>query len=324
MAHADQALGPPLRIGVSACLLGQDVRWNGGHKRDSYLLGTLDPYVQWIPVCPEVEIGLGTPRETIRLVDEGGDIFLRGTKSGSDHTDEMNSWSRDRVQHLAGMNLHGFILKKDSPTCGLFRVKVYRENSMPERVGRGLFAEQLVKQLPILPMEEEGRLRDPGLRENFIRRLFTYQRWTELLATDPSPAGLIRFHTAHKLTLLANSPDHYKRLGQLVAQAGKLPGGELSIAYGQLLMEGLSKPSSRGKHVNVLQHLLGFVKDELDDGDKHELLGVIEDYRQGMVPLIVPLTLMRHHLRRADTPDWVHQQVYLNPYPKELALLSHV
>lgn len=315
---------PLLRVGVSSCLLGEEVRWNGGHKRDSYLLGTLAEYVEWVPVCPEVEIGLGTPREPIRLVDQDGQLLLVGSDSGSDHTQPMVDWSRRYMLGLPELNLHGYILKKDSPSCGLFRVKVYGEGPIPERSGQGLFARELVQAFPLLPVEEEGRLNDPALRENFIRRLFTYRRWVELLEADPSPSGLIAFHSAHKLTMLAQSPEHYKRMGQLVARAGVLPWDELSAQYGELLMTGMSQASSRGKHVNVMQHLMGFVKDQIDGDDKSELLSLMRDYQAGLVPLIVPLTLLKHLLRRSEVPEWVYEQVYLNPFPKELSLLNHV
>ncbi|MFP3855102.1 MAG: YbgA family protein, partial [Anaerolineales bacterium] len=209
-------------------------------------------------------------------------------------------------------------------SCGLFRVKVYNDKNVPERTGRGIFAAELTKAYPLLPLEEEGRLHDMRLRENFFQRVFTYRRWMEMLIENPTPSGLIEFHSAHKLTLMAHSPRHYKELGQLTAQAGKLTWDELTANYGQLLMERLSTSASRGKHANVLQHLMGFLKDHLSVDEKSELLGIIEDYRTELLPLIVPLTLIKHHFRRHPVPDWVHQQIYLEPHPKELALLNHV
>jgi uncharacterized protein YbgA (DUF1722 family) len=203
-------------------------------------------------------------------------------------------------------------------------VRVYDEKGMPQRVGTGIFAREVMKRLPLLPLEEEGRLHDMGLRENFVERIFVYYRWVRLLEEDPTPGGLVRFHTAHKLTLMAHSPAHYQEMGRLVAQAGTLPWEELAGTYGGLLMGGLAVLGTPGKHSNVLQHLMGFLKEALSKEDKAELLGLIEDYRRGLVPLIVPLTLLRHHLRRQAVPDWVDQQVYLNPYPKELMLRNHV
>jgi uncharacterized protein YbgA (DUF1722 family)/uncharacterized protein YbbK (DUF523 family) len=315
---------PTIRLGVSTCLLGEEVRYDGGHKLDRFLVNTLGPFVEWVPVCPEFEIGLGVPRESLRLVGDLEAPRLVAPKSGQDHTERMQTWARERLEELAAVMLHGFIFKKDSPSSGLFRVRVYDDKGMPNRVGTGIFPRELMKRFPLLPLEEEGRLHDMRLRENFIERIFVYYRWTHLLEEDPTPGGLVRFHTAHKLTLMAHSPSHYQEMGRLVAQAGSLPWEELVETYGRLLMEGLKVLGTPGKHTNVLQHLMGFLKDVLSKEDKAELLGLIEDYRMGLVPLIVPLTLLKHHLSRHPIPDWVHQQVYLNPYPKELMLRNHV
>jgi len=315
---------PTIRLGVSTCLLGEEVRYDGGHKLDRFLVNTLGSFVEWVPVCPEVEIGLPTPRESMRLVGDPEAPRLIAPKSGQDHTERMQTWARERLEELATVKLHGFIFKKDSPSSGLFRVRVYDQNGMPQRVGTGIFPREVMKRFPLLPLEEEGRLNDMPLRENFIERIFAYYRWMRLLEEDPTPGGLVRFHTAHKLTLMAHSPSHYQELGRLVAQAGSLPWEELVETYGRLLMEGLEVLGTPGKHTNVLQHLMGFLRDALSKDDKAELLSLIEDYRQGLVPLIVPLTLLQHHLRRHPVPDWVHQQVYLNPYPKELMLRNHV
>ena len=214
--------------------------------------------------------------------------------------------------------------KKNSLSSGLFRVKVYDEHSNPSRTGTGIFPRAVMQRFPLLPLEEEGRLNDLPLRENFIEWVFAYYRWTEMLKNEPTPGGLVRFHTAHKLTLMAHSPKHYQELGRLVAQAGALPWEEMIATYGRLFMEGLALLGTWRKHVNVLQHLMGYLKKDLPGEDKQELLGLIEDYRQELVPLIVLLMLLKHHLRRHAVPDWVHQQVYLNPYPKELMLRNHV
>jgi uncharacterized protein YbgA (DUF1722 family)/uncharacterized protein YbbK (DUF523 family) len=315
---------PTIRLGVSTCLLGERVRYDGGHKRDLFLINTLGRYVEWVSVCPEFEIGLGVPRESLRLVGDPEAPRLIAPKSGQDHTERMQTWARERLEELAAVKLHGFIFKKDSPSSGLFRVRVYDQNGMPQRVGTGIFPHEVMKRFPLLPLEEEGRLHDMRLRENFVEQVFVYYRWTCLLEEDPTPGGLVRFHTAHKLTLMAHSPSHYQEMGRLVAQAGSLPWEKLLETYGRLLMEGLKVLGTPGKHTNVLQHLMGFLKDALSKEDKAELLGLIEDYRQGLVPLIVPLTLLKHHLNRYPVPDWVHQQVYLNPYPKELMLRNHV
>ncbi len=320
----DDARDCTIRLGISRCLLGENVRYDGGHKRDRFLTDTLGRFVEWVPVCPEVEIGLPIPRESLRLVGDPEDPRLIAPKSGQDHTERMQSWAQGRLEELATARLHGFVFKKDSPSSGLFRVRVYDKNGMPRRVGTGIFAREVTKRFPLLPVEEEGRLHDMGLRENFIDRVFAYHRWTCMLEGNPTPGGMVQFHTAHKLTVLAHSPSHYKEMGRMVAQAGSLPWGEAVQTYGSLLMEGLKVLTSPGKHTNVLQHLMGFLRDDLTGDDKAELLDLIEDYRQGLVPLIVPMTLLRHHLRGNEVPDWVHQQVYLYPYPKELMLRNHV
>jgi uncharacterized protein YbgA (DUF1722 family)/uncharacterized protein YbbK (DUF523 family) len=315
---------PVLRLGISSCLLGESVRYDGGHKKDLFLINTLGRYVEWVAVCPEVEIGLGTPRDSLRLVGEPEAPRMVAPESGADHTDKMQSWARRRLEELAALKLDGYVLKKNSPSCGLFRVRVYGEKGRAARSGRGIFAHQLVSRLPLLPVEEEGRLHDLRLRENFISRVFAHHRWSRLLEEEPSPGGLVRFHTAHKLTLLSHSPRHYRQMGPLVARAGSRGWDELSADYGGLFMEALKLHGTPGKHTGVMQHLMGFLKGALSSEDKAELLGLIEDYRGGLVPLVVPLTLLRHHLGRHPVPDWVHQQVYLNPYPKELMLKNHV
>ena len=313
-----------IRLGVSKCLLGEKIRYDGGHKLDLFLVNTLGRYAEWVPVCPEVEIGLPIPRESLRLVGDPEAPRLVAEKSGHDYTDTMQAWARTRLEQLATLNLHGFVFKKNSPSSGLFRVRVYDQHGVPARVGTGIFPREVIKHFPLLPLEEEGRLHNMQLRENFIERIFVYCRWTRLLDENPTPGGLVQFHTAHKLTMMAHSPSHYQEMGRLVAQAGKLPWTEAVETYGTLLMEGLKRLGTPGKHANVLQHLMGFLKDGLAREDKEELLGLIEDYRRGLVPLIVPLTLLQHHLRRHAVPDWVHQQVYLHPYPKELMLRNHV
>jgi uncharacterized protein YbgA (DUF1722 family)/uncharacterized protein YbbK (DUF523 family) len=315
---------PTIRVGVSTCLLGEEVRYDGGHKLDRYLVNTLGHYFEWVPVCPEVEMGLSTPRESMRLIGDPEVPRLIAPKSGHDYTEQMQTWARERLEQSDVADLHGFIFKKDSPSSGLFRVRVYNEHGMPQKVGTGMFPREVMKRFPLLPLEEEGRLNDMPLRENFIERVFAYYRWTELLENEPTTGGLVRFHTAHKLTLMAHSPVHYQEMGRLVAQAGTIPWDELSDTYGRQLMEGLQVLGKPGKHVNVMQHLMSFLKTHLSREDKAELLALMEDYRQGLVPLVVPLTLLKHHLNRHPVPDWVHRQVYLNPYPKELMLRNHV
>jgi len=316
------AFEPTLRLGISSCLMGEEVRWNGGHKRDRFLIGLLSDHVEWFPLCPEVEIGLGTPRETIHLIGSVDRPRLVGRQSGDDHTETMQAWARDRLEEIAGWNLHGFILKRASPSCGLFRVKVQNDKGMPEHTGRGIFARELAERFPLLPLEEEGRLTDLGLRENFIERVFVYERWQRLLRDNPTPSGLVDFHTRHKMTVMAHSPEIYRELGQIVA-AGKTPWPQLAATYSERLFAALAVQATRGRHRNVLHHLMGFIKNEITAQDKRELLEAIDDYAAGLTPLLVPLTLLKHHFRRHATPGWVGQQLYLDPYPKEMMLRSH-
>ncbi len=305
--------------------MGEEVRFDGGHKRDPSLIHTLGRHVAWVHVCPEFEFGLGVPREPLRLVQAAGGPRVIAQRSGSDHTDGMRAWSVERVERLAALDLHGFVLKKNSPSCGLHCVKVYSPGGgAPARDGRGVFAQVLADRLRLLPLEEEGRLCDPRLRENFIERVFAYQRWTELLRDDASPRGLVRFHAAQKYALLAHSTRHYKALGQIVAQAGGTPWAELVAAYGPTYMAALGVLATPGKQTNVLQHLAGHLRRELDDGDRAELAEVIASYRAGLVPLAVPLTLLRHHFRRTPGNEWAQRQVYLNPHPHELMVPDSV
>jgi uncharacterized protein YbgA (DUF1722 family)/uncharacterized protein YbbK (DUF523 family) len=313
----------PIRIGISSCLLGEKVRFDGGHKRDAFIVDTLGQFFEWVPVCPEMEIGLGTPRETLRLIGSSEAPQLMAIKSQQDHTDAMQRYAARRLQELAPLNLHGYILKKDSPSCGMERVRVYAQGGAAQRNGRGLFAAALMQHFPLLPVEEEGRLHDMRLRENFIARVFAYHRWHNLVARHPQPKHLVRFHTQHKLTLMAHSRKHYQLLGRLSAQAGTRPMPELLHAYGTILMQGLKVKATTKKHANVLYHLLGYLKRSLEAQDKEEMVACIENYRQGLIPLVVPLTLLQHHFRRHPVP-WVLEQTYLQPYPAELMLRNHV
>jgi uncharacterized protein YbgA (DUF1722 family)/uncharacterized protein YbbK (DUF523 family) len=312
-----------VRIGVSSCLLGQKVRFDGGHKRDAFLVDTFGEFVEWVPVCPELEVGMGLPREPIRLLRSGAGIRLVGVKSATDHTDSMTRYSARRAEKLARENLDGYILKKDSPSCGMERVKVYDPNGSPARSGRGLFAEALIARFPLLPVEEEGRLSDPRLRDNFVERVFAFRRLRELWAGRWTIGGLVRFHTAHKLTLLAHSPATYKALGQLVAVAATRPRAEARAAYEEGFMRGMATMATPRRHANVLQHMLGYFREVLDDDSRAELAQSIADYQQGLLPLVVPITLFRHHVRRCGV-SYLAGQTYLEPHPKELMLRNHV
>ena len=312
-----------IRIGISSCLLGQKVRFDGGHKRDAFLVDTFGTFVEWVPVCPEVELGLGTPREALRLVRKGDEIRMVNTRSGRDISTEMRQWAQARVDALAGERLCGYVLKKDSPSCGMERVKIYADAGMAEKNGRGFFAEALMARFPRLPVEEEGRLSDPRLRDNFVERVFAYVRVRALFAARWTIGDLVRFHTAHKMALLAHSTEMYTELGRLVARAKSLDRGDVETRYRELFMDALAKMATARKHTNVLLHMAGHFKELLDSDEKQELLTSVEDYRLGLVPLIVPLTLIKHHVRRHKV-EYLAGQVYLDPHPKELMLRNHV
>jgi uncharacterized protein YbgA (DUF1722 family)/uncharacterized protein YbbK (DUF523 family) len=313
----------PIRIGISSCLLGEKVRFDGGHKNDAYIVHTLGQFFQWVPVCPEMELGLGTPRESLRLVGTLEAPHLVAHRSQLDHTEAMQRYAAERLAALAEIGLHGYILKKDSPSCGMERVRVYGQDGGAQRRGRGLFAAAFMQRFPLLPVEEEGRLQDMRLRENFITRVFAYHRWSAFVALPPTPRELVRFHTQHKMTLMAHSRSHYQTLGRLVARAGELPLPELLPAYGETFMAGLRVKATPSKHANVLYHLLGHLKKVLTADDKAEMVAHIEAYSQGLVPLVVPLTLFKHYFRLHPLP-WVLEQTYLQPYPAELMLQNHV
>lgn len=303
-----------IRIGISACLLGQEVRFDGGHKRDPFLTDVLGPHVEWVPVCPEVEVGMGTPRETLRLVRAGPDVRMVTTRTGLDCTARMNGWARRRVAALAREDLDGYVLKSDSPSCGMERVKVFSGAGPASRDGRGLFANVLLAEFPLLPAEEEGRLRDPRLRENFIERVFAHRRLKDHFAGRWSAASLVAFHTAHKLSLLAHSTTAYRELGRLVADSVQRPRGELRQEYERLFMTTLARPATIRRHTSVLMHMAGHLKRRLDAASRREVAGCIEEYRAGAVPLVVPLTLIAHHVRVHDV-EYLAGQTYLLPLP---------
>lgn len=316
-----------IRIGVSACLLGEAVRYDGGHKRDPYLTETLGRFATFVPICPEMELGLGVPRETIRLEQHGaGANRLVAPKSGRDLSAAMAGYAASRASEIAAMELDGYVLKRGSPSCGLFRVPVHRgKGRPPARNGRGAFADALARALPDLPMEEEGRLTDPRLREAFVERVFAHRRVRRLFARHWRIGDLVAFHASEKMLLLAHTPSAVPALGRLVAGDGTRPraGNRLAMAYRQGYLEALARPATPARHTNVLQHMAGHLKKHLDTESRAELAGLIADYRAGLVPLVVPLTLLRHHVRIHGIA-WLAAQSYLSPHPKELMLRNHV
>lgn len=310
-------------VGISSCLLGEEVRFDGQHKRDAYINGTLSQFFEFVPVCPEVAVGLGVPREPIRLVaDKGEPVRVVGSRTPDlDVTEDLHAYGRQQAAELP--HIHGYILKKGSPSCGMERVKVYKPDGHPLTTSAGAYAESFMAERPLLPVEEEGRLGDPMLRENFIERVFVHERWHREVAAEPTPSALVAFHSAHKLLLMAHDQQAYRRLGRLVAEAGSGDIEETVSTYFGELMTALRKPATRKGHANVLYHLMGYLKDHLDGEDKQELTDLIESYRTGYVPLIVPITLLNHHFRRHPQP-YVASQVYLQPHPAELMLRNRV
>jgi uncharacterized protein YbgA (DUF1722 family)/uncharacterized protein YbbK (DUF523 family) len=304
-------------IAISSCLLGQEVRYDGGHKHNGYITQSLGRYFEYLPFCPEVAIGLGIPRPAIQLVQVENTIRVRSAKDpGLDVTEQLQDYARSVVPALAGVC--GYIFKRASPSCGMERVKVYKDGNLYGN-DQGVYAATIMQALPNLPAEEEGRLMDPVLRENFIERVFVYHRWQQLLRDGLSAQALVDFHTIHKFSLLAHDEISYRELGKLVAVAGSRELEQLAAEYLGRMMRALATPATRKTHTNVLMHIMGYLKTKLTAGDKQELLEILDKYRLGQVPLIVPITLFRHFLRRFPD-EYIQQQVYLSPHPDELML----
>jgi uncharacterized protein YbgA (DUF1722 family)/uncharacterized protein YbbK (DUF523 family) len=312
-----------IKLGVSSCLLGERVRYDGGHKLDHFLTDTLGAYVDWVLVCPEVESGLSVPREAMHLVGDVEAPRLVTIRTGVDHTSRMRRWTKKKVTTLAAEDLCGFVFKSRSPSSGMRGVKIYSPEGIPISTGSGIFAKAFQDRFPLLPVEDEGRLHDPGLRENFIERVIVYKRWQEFMASDRTIGRLVSFHTSHKLLVMAHSPKHYSALGKLVADPKQYKHEELFEQYCATLMEGLLLLATVRKNTNVLQHMAGYFKQQLSPDEKKELQDVIANYHQELAPLIVPITLLQHYVRKYNA-DYLKQQSYLNPTPLELMLRNHV
>lgn len=312
-----------IKVGISSCLLGQQVRYNGGHKQSDLCTGELSRYFDYVPSCPELGAGLGVPRPAIRLIgDPQSPRAVRVDDVTFDVTDALHAYADQRIPELDG--LCGYIFIKNSPSCGLFRVKVYQENGYPHQDGgRGLFAAALTRAMPLLPVEEDGRLQDPVLRENFITRVFAWHNWQVLRREGLSAAGLIDFHSRYKYTLMAHSPKDYQTLGRMLADAGRQDAEALGERYFTCLMQALQQPATRKTNTNVLMHLQGYLKQSLESREKEHMCEVIEQYRQGILPLVVPVTLLRHHFRQHLDP-YIERQAYLQPYPDDLKLRNRL
>jgi uncharacterized protein YbgA (DUF1722 family)/uncharacterized protein YbbK (DUF523 family) len=312
-----------IKLGISTCLLGENVRYDGSHKLDRFLTDTLGQYVEYVAVCPEVECGLSIPRESMHLEGDPESPRLITSRTKQDMTERMVRWAIKRVVELEKEGLYGFIFKSDSPSSGMERIKVYNEKGMPVKRGVGMFARIFMEHFPLLPVEEDGRLHDPKLRENFVERIFTLKRWREVLAQKESRGNIVDFHTKHKLLILSHSPNHYQTMGKLAAKAKEISLKDLFQQYQVLLMEALKLKTTPKKNSNVLMHMMGYFRDKLSSDEKQELLEVIDHYRHEYIPLIVPMTLISHYVRKYDQP-YLKQQVYLNPHPLELQLRNHV
>lgn len=313
-----------IKIGISSCLMGENVRFDSGHKKNDYVTGILKDYFEFSPFCPEVSIGLGIPRETIRLITVDDEIRCVGTKSDDlDVTEKLYQSAEDQKHWHT--ELSGYILKKDSPSCGMERVKLYKgtdKGGMAEKIATGLYAKRLMENFPHLPVEEEGRLSDPRLRENFIQRVYIYARWQEMEHDGFSLAGLQAFHAQHKYIFMSHNQNLGRTLGSSLANSDK-DINSLAAEYLELMMTLLKSIATRKNHVNTLQHIQGYLKNDLDAGDKEELRETIENYQKFLLPLIVPITLMRHHFRR-HPKGYIENSFYLKPHPGEMMLLNHI
>lgn len=321
-AEADAAGTARIRLLVSACLLGEKVRWDGGHKHDPFVADVLGRFVEYVRVCPEADCGLGTPRPTMHLVGDPASPRLV-SRTGADLTERMLGFVEEQLRALEREELCGYVCKKDSPSSGMARVKVYGEDGNPRRTGVGLFTAGFMRRFPLVPVEEEGRLHDPRLRESFIERIFCRRRWLDHVAGGRRRGRLVEFHADHKYLLLSHGRKGYDELGRLVASAADYSIEDLYAAYERGFMAALAQPATTRKTTDVLQHMAGFFKKHLSADEKAELQETIDSYRRSLVPLVVPVTLLKHHVRKYDVKQ-LARQVFLSPYPAELMLRNHV
>lgn len=311
-----------IRIGVSKCLLGEPVRFDGQHKHDHFITDTLGRYFEYVGVCPEVECGLGVPREPVRLVGDPGNPRLITTRTGIDHTDRMLRWAERRVAELEKEGLHGFIFKARSPSSGMENIKVYNEKGGVTGKAPGMFGKAFMEHFPSLPCEDEGRLNDPDLRENFVERVFTLWRFRAAMSANPTLAGLMAFHAANKFLIQSHNESLMREMGRELAGLKPREARAHIPRYEATLMRALRNLATVRKHTNILQHMLGYLRGKADEADRRELAAVIEDYHRGLIPLIVPVTLLRHHVVKQDVA-YLRGQYYLDPHPLELKLRNH-
>ena len=311
-----------IRIGVSKCLLGEPVRYDGQHKHDHFITDTLGRYFDYVGVCPEVECGLGVPREAMRLVGDPADPRLVTTRSGMDHTARMQAWIARRVVELEKEDLYGYIFKSRSPSSGMANVKVYTDKGGVTGKAPGLFAKAFMEHFPALPCEDEGRLNDPDLRENFIERVFTLWRYRQAVRASPTLATLMTFHARNKLLIQSHHEPLAREMGRELAGLNAREARAHVPRYEAKLMRALATLATVRKHTNILQHMFGYLRDVVDDDDRKELGEIIEDYHRELVPLIVPVTMLRHYVVKHGI-EYLKDQYYLNPHPIELKLRNH-
>ena len=312
-----------IKIGISSCLIGNDVRYDGDNKLDRYLRDMLGQFVEWVPVCPEVESGLSVPREAMYLVGDPVAPRLVTKFTGIEQGNRILGWAKKKLLYLEKVDICGFVFKARSPSCGLNDVKIHSRSGKACGKGAGIFAKAVIGRFPALPVENEEGMRNAVSKENFVERIFVYQRWREFKTQDGTNAGLIRFHASHKLLMMSHSIRHLRELGAIVVNGKKLKRSVLFGRYEQVLSAGMRFHGTVKKHTDVLQHLAGFFKKRLTDEDKKELQEVILLYHGGLVPLVVPVALIRHYAEKYDLSS-LKQQCYLSPHPIELMLKYHV
>jgi len=311
-----------IKLGVSQCLLGEPVRYDGQHKRNAFVVDTLGSLVDFVPVCPEVECGLGVPREAMRLIEPKESPRLVTIRSGRDVTKQMQDWITPRLDQLAKENLCGYIFKARSPSSGMERVKIYNAKGGVAGYGAGLFAAAFMARFPLLPVEEEGRLNDPMLRDNFVERIFTLRRYRDAVSGARSLKPLMSFHAAHKYLLMAHQPERVRAMGRLLADSNPRAIRETTATYEDLLLDTLKTKTTTVRYINVLQHMIGHLKTQLTTDEKQEFADLLSDYRAGDVPLIAPIVMLRHYVRKTNEP-YLATQTVLYPHPLEMRLRNH-
>ncbi len=326
MSNYDPLINPERikpRVGISRCLLGEKVRYDGGHKLDRFLRDVLGKYVEWVPVCPEVEMGLSVPREPMKLFRVNHGIKLLTQKTRVNYTNLAWNWSDKKIKEIEKLNLSGYVFKSKSPSCGWRSVKVYDLNgNIVSYSGKGIFASRIMESFPLIPVEDEGRLNDQNLKDSFITRIFVFERLKHFMNSYYEPVDFIEFHTRMKLLIMAHSPKHLRTLGKMIAEANWKQKREFAYDYAVLLMEALRLKATGAKNRNVLEHILGYFKKMMSDIEKEQAREVIVEYYRGNIPLVVPLTILRNAAEKYET-EYLMKQFYLSPYPYDLMLKNY-